>query len=58
MSEETMIARLNELEEGVARVALALERMTGTSQIEADLSVADGFVFDRGTEKQGSSGHG
>lgn len=34
------------LEQTVERIALALERMTGTAQIEVDLSAASGFVFD------------
>ncbi|MEL6819919.1 MAG: ATP-binding protein [Pseudomonadota bacterium] len=46
MNENSLNERLDRLETAVERMAAAFERATGTSDIEADLSKADGFVFD------------
>ncbi|MEO1747454.1 MAG: ATP-binding protein [Pseudomonadota bacterium] len=46
MTKDSLNARLERLEAATERMANALERVTGTSEINADLSKADGFVFD------------
>ncbi|MEO1703362.1 MAG: ATP-binding protein [Pseudomonadota bacterium] len=46
MNEDELYDRLNRLESVLARVADAMERATGTSMIEPNLSQADGYVFD------------
>ncbi|MEM1376507.1 MAG: ATP-binding protein [Pseudomonadota bacterium] len=46
MADEGLTNRLDQLERDIARVATALEQLTGTSDITFDLSEADGFVFD------------
>ncbi|MEL6921227.1 MAG: ATP-binding protein [Pseudomonadota bacterium] len=46
MKDDALTKRLEKIETDVARVAAALEQLTGTSDIVCDLTLADGFVFD------------